>query len=112
MAEREDLEVHLATCPECSGELARYREVLTALSSLRHELEMEPSGLAERVVATVLSPTARLRAAVTSAAHDRRLHVAVASLGGAVLGAGAIALLWWRVARRALGAGGATRVPA
>jgi hypothetical protein len=32
--------------------------------------------------------------------HDRRVHVAAASLGGALVGAGAIAILWWRAARR------------
>ena len=96
----EDIDVHLATCLECSGELARYRELMGALASLRDDLETAPVGLPERVVATVLSPRARLRAAATRAAHDRRVHVAAASLGGALVGGAAIALLWWRIARR------------
>lgn len=96
----EDIEVHLATCPECSGELGRYRELIGALASLRDDLETTPTGLPERVVTTVLSPRTRLRAAATRAAHDRRVHVAAASLGGALVGGAAIALLWWRIARR------------
>ena len=106
MADVWDIEVHLATCPECSGELARYRELIGALGSLRDDLETAPSGLPERIVATVLSPRARLRAAATRVAHDRRVHVAAASLGGALLGGAAIALLWWRIAtRRGVAAG-------
>jgi len=110
MPEPEDLEVHLATCPECSRDLARYREVLTALASLRDDLEVAPLRLPERVVATALNPVARLRQSAVRLVGDRRVHVAAASLGGAVVGAGAIALLWWRIARRA--ALGPTRAPA
>src|SRR5688572_19731406 len=96
----EDFEVHLATCPECAGELARYREVMTAVGSLRDEVEPAPAGLSSRVVLAVMDPATRLRAGVHRAIHDSRVQVAAASLGGALVGAGAIALIWWRAARR------------
>jgi anti-sigma factor RsiW len=102
MREREDFEVHLATCSECAGELARYREVISAVGSLRNEV-IEPSpGFVARVVATAERPGLRWRADLRRYAHDRRIHVAAASLGGVVVGAGTIALLWWRLAHRAV----------
>jgi hypothetical protein len=100
MVEREDFEVHLATCAECAGELARYREVLSATGSLRDREVEPPAGFVARVVSTAERPGLRWRADLRRYAHDRRVHVAAASIGGAVVGAGAIALLWWRLARR------------
>ena len=44
MAETRDLEVHLASCAECAGELARYRDLFAAMGSLRYDLEDLPSG--------------------------------------------------------------------
>jgi anti-sigma factor RsiW len=95
----EELEVHLATCPECSGELARYREVLAAVGSLRDVLEQPPADLTARVMAHVrereLWPD-RIR----GLARDRRVRVAAASVGGALVGAAAIGLIWWRASHR------------
>ena len=109
MAEREDFEVHLATCSDCARELARYREVMAAVGSLRDVLEDPPPAFAERVIAHVMEPERQWRHVVRRAVSDRRIHVAAASLGGALVGAGAIVLLWRRSARRSvLGA----RVPA
>jgi anti-sigma factor RsiW len=102
MPEREDFEVHLATCSECAGELARYREIVSAVGALRDDVIEPPPGFVARVVATAERPGLRWRADLRRYAHDRRIHVAAASLGGAVVGAGAIALLWWRLARRAV----------
>ena len=102
MAEREDVEVHLATCAQCAGELARYREVLTAVASVREVVEEPPEGFRDRLLLQVTDPARRWRSELRRIVHDRRTHVAAASLGGAVVGAGAIALLWWRVARRAV----------
>jgi len=99
MAEATDFEVHLATCPECAGELARYREVMAAVGSLRGEVEEPPAGFSARVVAHVLAEP-RWVGRARRLAYDRRIHVAAASLGGALVGAGAIGLLWWRAARR------------
>jgi len=100
MAEATDFEVHLATCPDCAGELARYRELMAAVASLRDEVEEPPPGFPERVVAHVLGAERRWVGRVRRLANDRRVHVAAASVGGAVVGAGAIGLLWWRAARR------------
>jgi anti-sigma factor RsiW len=96
----EAIEVHLATCPECAGELARYREVITAMGALSESLETPSQDLPDRVLAHVLDGEPRWIGRARLAIHDRRVHVAAASLGGALVGAGAIALLWWRVARR------------
>ncbi|MGH2673899.1 MAG: anti-sigma factor family protein [Actinomycetota bacterium] len=100
MAEATDFEVHLATCPQCAGELARYREVVAAVASLRDEVEEPPFGFSERVVAHVLETEGRWTGRVRRLAQDRRVHVAAASVGGAIVGAGAIGLLWRRAARR------------
>jgi hypothetical protein len=107
-----DFEVHLASCADCAGELARYREVIGAVGTLREVLEDPPTGLPDRVLAHVLTSRADWRSEVWRIAHDRRAHVAAASLGGAVVGAGAIALLWWRVARRAVASPGSEVLPA
>ena len=95
-------EVHLATCPECARELARYREVLAAVGSLGDAVEVPPPGFAERTVAHVLSSERPWVGRVRWLAHDRRVRVAAASVGGAVVGAGVLGLLWWRAARREL----------
>jgi anti-sigma factor RsiW len=103
VSEPADFEVHLATCAQCAGELARYREVLHAVGSLRDVLDEPPPGLPERVIAGVLGEDhVRWPAGVARLLHDRRAHVAAASLGGALVGAGAMALLWWRVMKRAV----------
>jgi hypothetical protein len=100
MRNTEDFEVHLATCPQCAGELARYREVLSAVSALDDVLEVPPTGFAQRVLMRVGSPAVAWRSRATDLVHDRRMHVAAASLGGALLGATAMALVWWRLAKR------------
>ncbi len=102
MGEFGDIEVHLATCPTCAGELARYREVVAAVGSLHDRLEVPPPGLPERAVAHVLGSERRWRGRVRWLAQDRRIHVAAASVGGAMVGAGVLGLLWWRAARRGL----------
>jgi anti-sigma factor RsiW len=100
MKEHEDLEVHLATCPECAADLARYRELMSAMSSLRDEVLEAPVGFSDRVALRLARRDLRVRAGLRRLAHDRRTHVAAASVGGALLGAGAIALLWRRTVRR------------
>jgi anti-sigma factor RsiW len=99
----EDLEVHLATCPECAADLARYRELMTAMSSLRDDVVEPPVGFSDRVSARLTRRDLRVRRELRRLAHDRRTHVAAASAGGALLGAGAIGLLWWRSGRRQVG---------
>ena len=100
MPDRDELEVHLATCPECSGELARYREVLTAVGSLRDNLEDAPPDLPARVMAHVHEHELLWPDRILGLARDRRVRVAAASLGGAMVGAAAIGLIWWRASRR------------
>jgi anti-sigma factor RsiW len=100
VADRHEVDVHLATCPACAGELAQYREVMHAVGSLRHELEEVPPGLAERVMSSIVEPERRWLDRAVRVARDRRVHVAAASFGGAILGAGAIALIVWRRAAR------------
>jgi anti-sigma factor RsiW len=95
----EDLEVHLATCPECAADLARYRELMSAMSSLREEVLEPPTGFSDRLALRLARRDLRVRQGLRRLAHDRRTHVAAASVGGAMLGAGAIGLLWWRARR-------------
>jgi anti-sigma factor RsiW len=97
--EQEDLEVHLATCPECAADLARYRELMTAMSSLRDEVLEPPAGFSDRLALQLARRDLRVRAGLRRLAHDRRTHVAAASVGGALLAAGAIGLLWRRAHR-------------
>jgi anti-sigma factor RsiW len=111
MHDVEDFEVHLATCPACARELARYREVMAAVGSLSQSLESPSVGFTERVLAQVTSPADLWRSRAATLVRDRRVHVAAASLGGALLGATAMAIVWRRVAKRAV-AGLESRVPA
>lgn len=95
------VEVHLATCASCSAELARYRTIILELSALREVLSEPSDGFLARVLDQI--PESTWRTLVQRVASDERVHYAALSLGGAVVGATAIGLLWWR-ARRALGA--------
>ncbi len=99
MKGHEDLEVHLATCPECAADLARYRELMSAITSLREDVVEPPVGFSDRVSARLSRRDLLVRKELRRLAHDRRTHVAAASVGGALLGAGAIGLLWWRARR-------------
>src|SRR3712207_9036399 len=54
--------------------------------------------LVERIVERVERPTLARR--VVAVAQDRRVRVAAASVGGALVGAGAIGLIWWRRDRK------------
>jgi anti-sigma factor RsiW len=102
------VEVHLVTCAACSAELARYRTIILELSALRDVLSEPSEGFLGRILAQI--PESTLRALVQRMASDERLHYAVLSLGGAVVGATAIGLLWWRARRGALGPPGAAGI--
>jgi anti-sigma factor RsiW len=97
-----EVEEHLATCQSCSAELARYRSVILQLATLREALADPPEGFLARALAQI--PERNWRAFAQRVASDERLHRAVFSLGGAVVGATAIGLLWWRIARRGVAA--------
>ena len=107
------VEEHLAVCAECSGQLQGYRGLLTSLLELR-AVEMDPPpGFVDRTIRVVrlASYTSRIPRladfrrvpgkAVGALAQAPRAGYALASLGGAAVGATAIALVWWRAARRA-----------
>ena len=102
------VEVHLVTCAACSAELARYRMIILELSALREVLSEPSEGFLGRVLAQI--PESTWRALVQRVASDERLHYAVLSLGGAVVGATAIGLLWWRAKRGSLGAPSAVAI--
>ena len=93
-----DFEVHLASCAGCSAELSVYRDLLSSLEGLRDD-ELDPSeGLLPRLIELIPPWTVRRR--VLGVAQERRLMVALALLGGAALGATALALVWWRLTHR------------
>jgi hypothetical protein len=102
MSETQDLEVHLATCSDCSGELAQYKGLLGSMASLRYQLEETPPGFAAGILALVAATEQGWGERVVRVVNDPRAHVAAASVGGLLLGAAAIGVIWWRAARRAV----------
>ena len=86
-----DLELHLAGCADCRSELAGYRQMLVALEALR-ERDFEPSPAYLDRMLELVAPVLRERV--------RKTRLAVASIGGAAVGATAIALVWWKLAHR------------
>ena len=104
------IEEHLASCAACTSELRAYRTLLSSLQALRVvEVEPPPEYL-DRTLRTVrmASLTAKIpslvdlrRVSARALTRAPRAGYALASLGGAAVGATAIALVWWRLARRA-----------
>lgn len=74
-------------------------ELGAALSALRAEEILPPEGFVGRL-AGGLARELRWRRPVRRVMHDQRTRYAAVSLGGAILGATAVALLWRRNARR------------
>jgi len=70
------------------------------LAGLRDQLIEPPAAWLERLLADV--PEAARRRILARVAADERVQHAALSVGGAVVGATAIGLLWWRAARRAV----------
>jgi len=109
-----DVEHHLASCPTCSADLASLRGLLSSLADLRAVEVESPPGFLDRTLDVVQAGVglpgrvislADLRAArsrLASMVRPPRVGYAVASITGAAVGATAIALLWWRLARRAV----------
>lgn len=93
-------EEHLAGCAMCSAELGRYRALIHELSALRGSLEEPPEGFLARLLAQLPEP--ERAGLLRRVAADERLQYAALSLGGVVVGAAAIGLLWWRSARKTL----------
>jgi anti-sigma factor RsiW len=95
------VEEHLAGCAACSAELRRYRALILELAALRDVLLEPPEGLLGRLLAEV--PEERRRPFLERVVADERLHRAAFSVGGVVVGASVIGLLWWRTNRRGSG---------
>jgi hypothetical protein len=70
------------------------------MSSLRDVVEEPGPQFLQRVLSSI--PERSWRTTVHRVAADERVHVAAVSMGGALLGATAVGLLWWRSARRSL----------
>jgi anti-sigma factor RsiW len=100
LREAGEVERHLGSCAGCSTELSRYRAVIMEMAALREVLSEPAPGFLERVLSEI--PERNWRSTLHRVASDQRVHIAAVSLGGAVLGAAAIGLVWWRVARRSL----------
>ncbi|MDP8957150.1 MAG: zf-HC2 domain-containing protein [Actinomycetota bacterium] len=92
------VERHLATCASCSPELERYRGLVAEMGALRDVVVEPPPGFLGRVLAEV--PGASRASVLKRVRSDERFQYAALSLGGAVVGAAAIGLLWRRSARR------------
>lgn len=89
-----EIEVHLASCADCSAELASYREILSDLEALRDRGEEPSPDLLERALALIPVPSLGARLLGSVQAHP--VAYALASLGGAAVGATAIAIVRWR----------------
>ena len=100
LREAGEAEAHLAGCAACTAELDRYRSLVAQLGDLRTVTFEPPAGLADRIVRAADEP--QWRSYVLRVTGDERVQHAALSLGGAVVGATAIGLLWWRAAHRAL----------
>jgi hypothetical protein len=114
------VELHLASCPVCRGELEEYRVLLRSLAEYRDVEVAVPDGYLEDVLGTarvasyrrLIPGRAQLRSTsirVGSAVrrHGTGLRYAAATLGGAAAGATAIAIVWWSLARRPMPGAGA-----
>lgn len=98
------VQVHLAGCATCATGLARFRELLVALDSLRDVVSEPAEAFLGRLVAglDVIEGPARARRLLRFVSNERARSAAL-SLGGAAVGATAVGLVWWRrSARRAL----------
>lgn len=78
-------------------------QLAAALASIRDDIEIAPDGYADRLWAQ-LERVLWWRAPVRRLTHDRRAQVTAASVGGLMLGAAAVAILWRRSRRRAVAA--------
>jgi anti-sigma factor RsiW len=85
-----EIEVHLASCERCSAELASYRALLVELRELRERGEEPDPLVLQRTLAMVPSPTVARRMIGSVQAHP--VVYAVASIGGAAVGATALAV--------------------
>ncbi len=95
-----EVERHLATCSTCPVELEGYRSIVAHMGVLRDVVTEPPPGFLERMIAEV--PYMSRRSVLKRVTSDERFQYAALSLGGALVGAAAIGLLWRRSARRSV----------
>ena len=98
---------HIAGCLACATELGQLRDVVLRMEAMRFRFEEPPAGFLGRVLTTVAEAPAFSPSLVRRVAGSERFQYAAFSLGGAVVGAGAIGLLWWRRSRRETSMAGA-----
>jgi hypothetical protein len=91
---------HVAGCSRCAGELGRYRSVLMGMAALRGEFVAPPDGFLAEVLSAV--PEVEPRSTIHRVAADERIRRVAFSIGGVVVGATAIGLLWRVAARKVL----------
>ena len=107
-----DIELHLATCPDCTAELNSYRQMLGSLASMRDVDEEIPSGFLERTLGVVgdaersrffipLSSVRAMTNRVAQSARERPGTYALASIGAVATIATAIGIVMWRRSRLA-----------
>jgi hypothetical protein len=94
------LAAHIAGCSMCTGELRRYRSLLMEMAALRGEFEVPPDGFLAAMLSAV--PELEPRSLIHRVATDERIPYVALSIGGMVVGATAIGLLWRKAARRTL----------
>src|SRR5712691_2371206 len=83
---------HLAGCPDCAEELRRYGSILLALAAMRDEVIEPAEGFLSRILAQIPDPARQ--GLIRRVAADERVYRAAFSVGGAAVGATAIAILW------------------
>ena len=88
------VEVHLASCAGCRAELREYRRLRELLSERATTPEPSDELLPEVLRSLPFEPLSSRPPA------GARTRYALASLGGAAVGATAIAIVWWRATRR------------
>lgn len=94
------LQEHLVGCEACSTDLAELRSVVLELGNIR-ELVVDPPEDFLGKLLEEMPEHAELRPGVVRRVAQREgVQYAAFSLGGAVIGATAIGLLWWRAAKR------------
>ncbi len=89
-----EIEIHLASCADCSAELASYSAMLSDLKAFRDRGEEPSPDLLERALALI--PVPSLGARFLGSVQSHPVAYALASLGGAAMGATAIAIVLWR----------------
>ena len=102
-----EVQAHISECRTCATELGQLREVVLRMGTMRVRFEEPPPGFVGRVLETVADAPAVSPGLVRRVTDSDRFQYAAFSLGGAVVGAGAIGLLWWRRSRRETSMAGA-----